>query len=98
MSGGPTQPKVVDELWSDERVRSFLELRPYDDTHADYHVLLKAYEHMIASDFQRFINEFKKSGRNINALDREGNTFLSRVKMHQRSAEYVAILQNAGAE
>ena len=33
---GPSQPKVVDEDWSDERVASFLDIKPYDGTDPDF--------------------------------------------------------------
>ena len=98
MSGGPSQPKVVDEIWSDERVRSFLDLRPYDHCDPDYHVLRKAYEHMTAADFTRFIGEFCRAGRDINALGPEGHTFLQRVRGHGRSQDYAMALTAAGAK
>ena len=35
---GPDKPKVIGEEWSDERVRSFLDIRPWDaNENADYH-------------------------------------------------------------
>ncbi len=97
MSGGPSQPKVVDEQWSDERVRSFLDLRPFDHTDPDYHVLRKAYEHMTAGDFGRFVSEFLRAGRNLDALGPDGETILQRVREHERSREYAAVLERVGA-
>lgn len=97
MSGGPSQPKVVDEEWSDERIASFLSLKPYDDTDPDYHVLNKAYEHMIEDNFARFVAVFVAAGRNLNPCDSQGESFLSHVRKHRRSAHYAAILEKAGA-
>jgi hypothetical protein len=93
---GPTQPKVIGEDWSDERVRSFLELRCYDQTDPDFHVLREAYEHMIAYDFERFIEFFVVSGRNINALNNSGETIIDRISAHASNQEFVDILKKAG--
>lgn len=93
---GPTQPKVVDEDWSDDRVRSFLDLLCYDDTDPDFHVLKEAYEHMVAYDFERFIAFFIASGRNINALNTEGETILDRISVHASQQVFADILQKAG--
>lgn len=93
---GPTQPKVVDEDWSDDRVRSFLDLPCYDDTDPDYHVLKEAYEHMVAYDFERFVAFFSASGRNINALNTEGETILDRIAVHASQKVFADILQKAG--
>ncbi|MBK8971053.1 MAG: PA4642 family protein [Hahellaceae bacterium] len=97
MSGGPSQPKVVDEDWSDERVVSFLSLKPFDATDPDYHVLCKAYEHMIEENFARFVSAFVAAGRNLNACNARGESFLTHVRQHRRSSGYAGILVNAGA-
>jgi hypothetical protein len=95
---GPSQPKVVDEDWSDERVKSFLDITPYDETDPDYHVLLKAYQGMIPENFERFVAFFVEANRNINACSLSGQSILQHVSGHSRSAAYVDILKNAGAE
>ena len=49
---GPDKPKVIGEEWSDERVKSFLAIKPYDTAiNADFNALLKAYQAMTAEDF-----------------------------------------------
>jgi hypothetical protein len=95
---GPSQPKVVDEDWSDERVKSFLDITPYDETDPDYYVLLKAYQGMIPENFQRFVTFFVEASRNINACALSGETMLAHVSSHSRSAVYADILKNAGAK
>jgi len=53
-----TQPAVRDEWWSDERVKTFLELESSNDESPDFHVLVKAYRFMVPEAFQRFVNFF----------------------------------------
>ncbi|KMQ72881.1 PA4642 family protein [Marinobacter subterrani] len=96
---GPDKPKVIGEEWSDERVRSFLDLQPWDASeNADYHALLKAYQAMRAEDFERFIGFFVAAGRDLNATGGEGETILERISRHRRSVDYATILENAGAK
>ncbi|QBM18606.1 hypothetical protein MARI_27470 [Marinobacter sp. JH2] len=96
---GPDKPKVLDELWNDERVKSFLDLEPYDKTlQADHFVLLRAYEAMRAEDFERFVGFFVAAGRNLDATDEHGETMLDRISQHGRSGDYAHALENAGAK
>ncbi len=95
---GPDKPKVIGEEWSDERVKSFLAIDPYDDAvNADYNALLKAYQAMRAGDFERFIGFFVDAGRDLNATDSAGKTILDLISQHRRSTEYAAALKAAGA-
>jgi len=95
---GPDKPKVLDEEWSDERVRSFLFLTPYDSAqNPDYHVLIKAYHAMRAYDFERFLGFFTAENRDINARDEQGGTILDRVSQHRRSGDYAEALRRSGA-
>lgn len=94
---GPDKPKVIGEEWSDERVKSFLAIEPYQSSeNADFHVLLKAYRSMRAGDFERFIGFFKESGRDINAPSKDGQTILAVISEHGRSGDYADIVKNAG--
>ncbi|HKK56586.1 PA4642 family protein [Marinobacter sp.] len=95
---GPDKPKVIGEEWSDERVKSFLAIEPYDQAiDADYNALLKAYQAMRAEDFERFVRFFSESGRDLNAVDEQGETILDLIARHRRSTAYADILQAAGA-
>lgn len=96
---GPDKPKVIGEEWSDERVKSFLAITPYDNNiNADFNALIKAYQAMIAEDFERFVGFFVEAGRDINAVDENGETFLDLVSRHRRSTAYAEILRKAGAK
>ena len=94
---GPSQPKVEDEQWSDERIQGFLSLKPLDGSDDDYHVLIQAYQHMTPAFFERFITMFAGAGRNINALSLDGETVLDRISVHAKSQEYSATLKGKGA-
>ena len=95
---GPSQPKVEDEQWSDERIRGFLSLKPQDETSVDYHILLQAYHHMTAAFFDRFISMFVEAGHNLNASSLDGETILQRISEHNSSSEYVETLKRNGAK
>ena len=92
-----TQPAVRDEWWSDERVKSFLQLDTSQDEAADFHILQKAYRGMVPEAFERFVGFFVEEGRNLNEPNMSGETILKLVSEHRNSAEYATILQAAGA-
>ncbi len=95
---GPSQPKVVGEDWSDERVKGFLDLTCYDETHPDFHVLRESYQHMLAPDFARLIGFFVAAGRDINARSKDGETILDLVRQHGRSQDYIKALEDVGGK
>jgi hypothetical protein len=92
-----TQIATRNEEWSDERLRSFLNLEPPLDVTSDYNVLLKAYRGMTEELFTRFVPIFQRAGRNINCCLPNGSTFLDLVCEHKKSAKYAQILESAGA-
>lgn len=89
--------KIIDEVWTEDRVKSFLEVKSYDDNNEDFHMLLKAYQSMRADNFEEFIQFFVTRNRDINAKSNGGETVLSIVKEHKNSVEYADILIGAGA-
>ncbi|MCB1632679.1 MAG: PA4642 family protein, partial [Pseudomonadales bacterium] len=44
--------KVVDEVWTDERIRRFLHLLPPEGVDCDFHRLRRAYQAMRPEDFE----------------------------------------------
>ncbi len=93
-----TQLAVQDEWFSDERVRSFLEMQPTQGEAVDYHVLLKAYRGMVPEAFTRFIEFFVEAGRDLNAPGPGGKTLRKLILEHRHGTEYAEILKNAGAQ
>ena len=89
--------KVLDEVWTEDHVKSFLNARPHDGTDEDFHMLLKAYQSMRASDFELFVGFFTADGRSVNATDKQGRTVLGIISNHRHGADYAAILKAAGA-
>jgi hypothetical protein len=92
-----TQPAVRDEWWSDERVKTFLDMETSQDESPDFHVLQKAYRGMVPEAFERFVGFFLEAGRNINEANQQGATILKIVSEHRNSSEYADILKKAGA-
>ncbi len=89
--------KVLDEVWTEEHVKSFLAVRSHDGTDEDFHMLLKAYQSMRPSDFELFIGFFTTENRNIDATDRNGRSVLDIVRTHRHGKPYAEALVNAGA-
>jgi ankyrin repeat protein len=89
--------KVIDEVWTEDHVRSFLNARPHDGTDENFHMLHKAYQSMRASDFELFVSFFREQNRDVNATGRDGRTVLDIVSTHRHGPEYADILRKAGA-
>ena len=89
--------KVLDEVWTEDRVRSFLDSKSYDGTDENFHMLLKAYQSMRASDFELFVGFFVEQGRDLNATDKSGRTVVEVVSTHRHGGPYAEILRAAGA-
>lgn len=91
------QPATRDENWSDDRLKSFLELEPPQSLPADYNILLKAYRGMTVELFQRFIAFYVEAEHDINVSLADGSTFLDLVSQHRKSTDYATALAAAGA-
>jgi len=89
--------KVLDEVWTEDHVRSFLDVRPHDGTNEDFHMLLKAYQSMRASDFELFVKFFCAQDRDVNSTGQDGRTVLEIVSTHRPGTEYADILRAAGS-
>ena len=89
--------KILDEVWTEERIRGFLDIEPPAGVDRDFHTLLKAYQQMRADDFKSFISMFLAENRNINASNPSGQTLLNIVSEHRNSGEFAKILNQAAA-
>lgn len=98
MSLRKDKQKVIGENFDDERIKSFLDLKPAMAIDPDYHVLEKAYRGMKSDNFATFIHFFTQDGRNINAVNEQGQTFLSVITDHRHAEPYISILREAGAK
>ncbi len=89
--------KVLDEVWTEDHIRTFLSVRPHDGSDEDFHMLLKAYQSMRADDFRIFLGFFNEESRNINAAGKDGQTVLDIVSTHRHGVPYAELLRAAGA-
>ena len=88
--------KVVDEVWDDDRVKSFLDYDAYDTvTNYDFQLLNRAYKYMRVDDFGRFLAYFVAAGHNLDACNQEGKTLNQIIKKHRFGAEFIAQLDLA---
>ena len=81
--------KVIDPVWSEDRIREFLDLLPPLGENADHHKLLKAYHSMRAEDFETFVGFFVAAGGDLNAKSNEGQTVSDIMATHHYSAPYL---------
>ena len=94
----PDKQKVIDEVWDDARIESFLHKQPMgDEPSVDYSALLHAYRSMRASDFERFLALFVAAGRDVNARSRAGSTLLDTIADHRHAGPFRALLEAHGA-
>jgi hypothetical protein len=98
MSQRKDKEKVLGEIFDEDRIATFLHFTAPAGVDADFHLLEKAYRGMRGENFSTFIRLFCASGRNINATDVDGKTFLQTIRTHRLSDEFVAALENAGAQ
>lgn len=89
--------KVLDDVWTQDHIKSFLSVRPHDGSDEDFHMLHKAYQSMRAADFEVFVGFFGSENRNINATSLQDHTVLSIIGEHRHGEEYAVILRAAGA-
>lgn len=89
----PDKVKVIDEVWDDERINSFLNKEPLGDEPRDFSRLLNAYRSMRFDDFRIFLERFKAQGGDVQATSKSGETLMDIVKNHRQSADFLALLQ-----
>jgi hypothetical protein len=94
----PDKKTITDEVWDDERIRSFLAPRSAqggDDP--DFVLLLNAYRGMRPDDFARFIRFYRDGKHKLDALNEAGQCFIEFIRPHRHSKPFVAIMIAAGA-
>ena len=90
--------KVLDEVWDDDRVRSFLDKtvpsqagRPFPGD-PDFYVLRHAYQSMRAEDFGRFLDFYTAEGRDVHARDNKGRTLADAIAGHANAGPFIEFL------
>lgn len=90
--------KVLDEVWDDDRVKSFLaKTVPSQSGRAlpgdpDFYVLRHAYQSMRPSDFARFLSYFAAAGRDVLARDGQGRTLAEAIARHANAKPFIELL------
>ena len=85
--------KVINEIWDDARLDSFLHKEPLGGEPAEFSRLLHAYRSMRHSDFEIFLQRFKLSGGDIHAANKAGQSLRGIVAGHSKSADFLALLE-----
>ena len=86
--------KVINEIWDDARIESFLNKEPMGDEPAEFSQLLFAYRSMRVGDFELFLQRFKDTGGDINTTNKAGQRLRNIVASHQKSADFLALLDD----
>lgn len=86
--------KVINEIWDDARIESFLNKEPMGDEPAEFSQLLFAYRSMRVGDFELFLQRFKDAGGDINTTNKAGQRLRDIVASHQKSADFLALLDD----
>lgn len=87
-----SQPATFNEIWSDERIASFLTVTPPEQESADFHLLYHAYKHMRPSDFERFLVLFDEQGRDRAAQNRHGQSLAEILQSHPNAQDFLRLL------
>ena len=90
--------KVLDEVWDDERVASFLHKPPPDlPGDPEFHRLLFAYRSMRTHDFARFLDLYVDAGRDVTAKNADGESVARHISRHAKAGPYVHLLEAAAS-
>lgn len=94
----PDKKIITDEVWDDERVRSFLAPQAAqggDD--ADFTLLVHAYRSMRIDDFARFVRFFVEARHRLDAQNEIGQTFVEFIARHRHGKQFADAAIAAGA-
>jgi hypothetical protein len=84
--------RIEEEQWSEEQLLSYLDFKTLDGTDPDFHCLYRAYTRMNASVFEVFVDRFTEAGRNLNAVNKTGQTLADIIADHEKGKAYLSAL------
>lgn len=84
--------KVLDEVWTLDRVKSFLAIEAPAGVDTDFHRLLKAYQSMREENFAQYVELFKQAGGNFAATNDKGETVLQIIQQHANGKPYADLI------
>ena len=88
----PDKAKVVDEVWDDARIESFLEKENMGTESDDFSRLLHAYRSMRVEDFERFLSRFKAQGGDPSAKSSDGRSLSEIIGSHRKAEPFLRLL------
>lgn len=88
--------QVLDEVWTEDRVRAFLDLQAPTGIDPEFHRLLRAYQSMRLEDFELFVGFVQEAGGRLDATGPRGETVLDIVSSHRHGAPFAEALKAAG--
>ncbi|TVS16846.1 MAG: hypothetical protein EA417_09365 [Gammaproteobacteria bacterium] len=98
MATRPDKQQIIDEVWDDARVESFLHRSCHDpDIDPDFFVLWQAYQAMREADFRRFLRLYVAASRNLDAVNERGETLAAMIATHRHAGPFIEALVAAGA-
>lgn len=99
----PDKQKIIDEVWDDDRIKSFLQTstptqsgKPFPGD-PDFYVLLRAYRAMRIHDFEKFLEFFVDGGGNVQARNGQGQTMYDVIATHKKAEPYQVALRQANS-
>ncbi len=93
--------KVIDEVWTDARVKEFLDtITPAQSSESfpgdrDFYVLLRAYQAMRIEDFSKFLSYFIQAGGNIHATNGRQQTISTFISSHRKAKPFIKAIESA---
>lgn len=85
--------KILDEVWTEERIKSFLNILPPEGVNTDFHILSSAYTSMRIENFEEFLEFFAEAKRDFNATNKSGQTIATIIKQHRHGTPYLEALK-----
>ena len=85
--------KVLDEVWTNERVKAFINLTVPDNINPDFYVLHAAYKNMRVENFSDFVEFFCEQGKDLQATNDKGQRVLDIIQSHAKSQAYAKVLE-----
>jgi len=88
--------RVTDEIWTDQRIKGFLDYKPWNSSSgADFQLLYRAYKYMRPKDFGRFLVFFCGAGHDLEATDDRGRRLEQVIENHRFAELFIAELRRA---
>lgn len=96
----PDKQKVIDEVWTEQRIREFLNTitpsqagQEFPGEH-DFYVMLRAYQAMRLDDFRKFLQFFKEQGGQLDARNQYGQSLTQFINTHRKALPFIEAIDS----